>query len=77
MPPAEITLLLSAATVFFALIWHAATMAERLRRARRDLDELTKYAHSLNHQIVAKISEKMDDLQRQILAVTPRDQWPK
>ena len=77
MPPAEITLLLSAATVFFALIWHAATMAERLRRLRHDHDELSKYAHGLNHQILGKIAEKLDDLQRQILAITPRDQWPK
>lgn len=56
---------------------HSAVLEERVAQLRVEHDELHKYAHGLHHEVLSKISEKLDNLQIQILAITPRDQWPK
>lgn len=77
MPPAEMAGIASLILAIGGLLWHTAILFERVRQLRQDLDELTAYTHDLRHKIVESIEEKLNELDHRILAITPRDQWPK
>ncbi|HKS75116.1 MAG TPA: hypothetical protein VJQ82_18050 [Terriglobales bacterium] len=77
MSPAEITSAFTIALALAGLIWHAGIIFERVRQVREDHEKLKLYAENMSHQIIKKLEAKMNELELRILAITPRDQWPK
>lgn len=77
MPPAEIATMALAFIAIGGVIFHAGMLSERVSKLEQRHDELYRYAHALNHDVLDRINEHLAQLQIQILAITPRDQWPK
>lgn len=76
MDRSEVALITAGLQALIFAFW-LGRLSEKLDQLRRDHDALGDYAHALNHEIISKISDKLDSLQTQILKLTPKEDWPR